>query len=367
MMRIFNICLLCTVFITGCQKTPQNAIENEQQQKQPSVKTKSANHECQTLSQNLEKIGRSSTVESLTQANTQLKKCMTQADNTQQLKWLDDSTKMYKRFLDADTDEKSLDALSEYSYSILDNENNHPDRRTSTIQVGSQELFKKLAKRDQYLLKHQGQAYIEFQYIGEGVFEYRRQPQYILDIFAPALPKDQQRFVKQMAKDNQDILYNDAALTISWNELVNRALFWENYLKQYPNAKFKTDAQSLLDEYRYLIFLGVDNSPVSDEFAPNTWIDPDALAAIKALAKRTDTNLASTAQKFLDFIATPIEQRSEKFQIVSDSDIHEASVTSESHETPNPYEQLKSLLQLSSPWEKERQKDCHVDAICIQI
>lgn len=56
MMRIFNICLLCTVFITGCQKTPQNAIENEQQQKQPSVKSKSTNHECQSLSQNIERL-----------------------------------------------------------------------------------------------------------------------------------------------------------------------------------------------------------------------------------------------------------------------------------------------------------------------
>ncbi len=35
-------------------------------------------------------------------------------------------------------------------------------------------LFAQLSPRDQYLLQHEGQAYIELLYQGEGMFTYRR-------------------------------------------------------------------------------------------------------------------------------------------------------------------------------------------------
>jgi hypothetical protein len=74
-------------------------------------------------------------------------------------------------------------------------------------------------------------------------------------------------------------------LSVSWAELVERALFWEKYLKQYPNATFKVDAQNLFNEYRYLIFFGSDNTPVSDLFFKDEWIDEEALIEIQKLAK----------------------------------------------------------------------------------
>jgi hypothetical protein len=147
------------------------------------------------------------------------------------------------------------------------------------------------------------------------MFTYRRQPNYLVDVFAKALPADQKEFLTRMAKDNQEIFYNDGALAISWKELTERALFWEKFIQKYPKSYFINDAKLLFNEYRYFIFFGLDNTPVSDEYAPNTWFDKDALQQIQFLSTQSQSSLAKPAQQFLKFIATPVEERNKQFKI----------------------------------------------------
>lgn len=346
-MRIFTLCIISSILLSGCQKPTESINE---QAKQKNVKKNVSQDSCQNLDQAMQKMNENSTIETLDKINAQLKQCVSKVKSPQQLKWLNASTKMYHRFLKSDTDELSSTAFGDYTYSILENKDNNLDQSISTALQGDPELFKKLGKRDQYLLEHQGQAYIEFQYIGEGIFEYRRQPQYILDIFARALPKDQQVFMHRMAKDNQEPLYNDSALAVSWAELVERALFWEKYLKQYPNATFKVDAQNLFNEYRYLIFFGSDNTPVSDLYFKDEWIDEEALIEIQKLAKKQDTTLQIPAQKFLNFIQFSTDEHN---QVMGTND--------------SPHVLLQQFLGLKNIWATDNKKDCHRDAICTEV
>ena len=48
-------------------------------------------------------------------------------------------------------------------------------------------------------------------YQGEGMFTYRR---HLVDVFSKALPLTRKNFLSRMAKDNQDIFYNDGALAV---------------------------------------------------------------------------------------------------------------------------------------------------------
>ena len=177
-----------------------------------------------------------------------------------------------------------------------------------------------------------------------------------------ALPEDQRVFVTRMAQDNEALFFNDAAIAISWAEMVDRALFWENYLQKYPKSHFKADAKKLFEEYQYFIFFGSDNTPVSDEFAPDTWIDENALGHIKALAKRQDTALAEPAKKFLTFIKTPVNERMKKYPVEpKDRDGYEKSSYTIARE------QLRKVLNLSDPWDSssDSYRDCHADGICV--
>lgn len=55
-------------------------------------------------------------------------------------------------------------------------------------------LFDQLGTRDQYLIQHEGQAYIELLYQGEGMFTYRRQPNYLVDVLLKPYPLTKKSF-----------------------------------------------------------------------------------------------------------------------------------------------------------------------------
>lgn len=359
-MRSMLLCLISSMLFMGCGQSPDAINDQAVSAKAGTNKPQqTTNFQCNSIDAALNKINNKSQINDLVNVNQLLKHCLPQVSNKQQLQWLGASTAMYKRFLNtSDNNENAIKAFEEYGFSILKQASSKTIKQHEV--KGNIRLFEKLSPRDQYLIGHQKTAYIELQYVGEGLFEYRRQPQYLLAVFAPALAVEQRVFIRRMAQDNQEIFLNDAAITVSWQELVNRALFWESYIRKYPNSYFIADAKRLYNEYVYFIFLGLDNTPVSDEYAPNTWIDEEALKQIKALAKRQDTAIAKKAQKFLQFIATPIEQRNKQFNIkMLDHDGQTKQQNAITHE------QLNQLLELKSPWADENYRDCHTDAVCM--
>lgn len=320
---------------------------------------------CTQLSQTMTDIDAKSTVEALDTVNAQLKQCLPHAEHAQRMAWMDASSAMYQRFLTGDPIQlQKYEAFEQYGLSLLEaNQDNAHDPNKPFPNKGDEQLFKKLATRDQYLFTHQGQSYIELHYQGEGMFTFRRNPAYLKDIFADALPEDQRVFITRMAEDNATLLYNDAAISVSWAELVERALFWESYLKKYPKSPYKTDANRLFKEYQFLIFVGTDNSPVSDEFSTDAWIDEDALKQIKALAKRPNTALAKQAQTFLKFIETTPTARRAQYPVTDvDQEGYEKSSSSIARE------QLRKALNLRSPWNDEHgYRECHEDALCYDV
>ena len=146
------------------------------------------------------------------------------------------------------------------------------------------------------------------------MFTYRRQPSYLVDIFPNPYLRTKRVF-NSYGERQSEYFYNDGALAISWKALTERALFWEKFIQKYPKSHFINDAKRLFNEYRYFIFFGLDNTPVSDEYAPNTWFDKDALQQIQFLSTQRQSSLAKPAQLFLKFIATPVEERNKQFKI----------------------------------------------------
>ncbi|MCU4581970.1 hypothetical protein KTJ32_13305 [Acinetobacter gyllenbergii] len=363
-MRFFTLCLMSSALLLGCQKPPQPT-NTDKQTLQQTNKTTTTQQNCTNLNQAMQNIDERSSIEALNQVNAQLKQCISQVKNTQQLQWLQNSSNMYLRFMQGHQSKKGYDQflnLEEYLYRLMDQDSSWQSIQQIKNFQAKPELFKKLSPRDQYLLQHRGQAYIELQDQGEGIIDYRRQPQYILDVFAPSLPIDQKIFVQRMAKDNQDLFYIDAAINASWAELIERALFWEKYLQQYPQSYFAKDAQRLLDEYSFLIFFGSDNTPAPVPYtglASDQETDKEALQQIQHLAKQKNSHLAEVAQKYLAFTTTRLEQRQQKFALTT------ANTVTDNPES-NSSEQLHELLPLKSPFENTDYRDCHQDAICIQ-
>ena len=102
--------------------------------------------------------------------------------------------------------------------------------------------------------------------IGEGFYVIRLNPNYLVKHFSPILPHADQVFIKAIAQQNQEQFYYDATIDISWQELGERAIFWENYTQQYPDAYFAKDANVLANYYLYYFLHGMANSMTVDYF-----------------------------------------------------------------------------------------------------
>ncbi len=345
------------LLLSGCNKTSQQdqAVSKEQKSTKQKPESKPDNS-CIEINAAIQKINQNSKIEDLNQINEKLKTCVPSLKNDEQLKLINASTTMYQRFLKQDYTDKTARAFEAFGYAVLEQKQRDPKK----VIQSQKKLFDQLSPRDQYLLQHNGEAYIDLLYQGEGMFTYRRQPNYLVDVFSKALTTDQKEFLTRMTKDNQDIFYNDGALAVSWKELTERALFWEKFIQKYPKSHFIGDAKLLFNEYRYFIFFGLDNTPVSDEYAPNTWFDKDALEQIRFLSTQNQSSLAKPAQQFLKFIATPVEERNKQFKI----DLTEKNGDKKSNYQIT-HEQLEQLLKFDSPWNTEVYRDCHIDAVCI--
>jgi len=348
MKKVLMISMCSALLLAGCNKTSQQDQTVSKEQKSTEQKpVNKQNSSCVQIMAAMQKINQTSKIEDLNQINEKLKTCVPSLKNDEQLKLIDASTAMYQRFLKQDYTDKTARAFEAFGYAVLEQK----QQDLKKVIQSQKKLFDQLSPRDQYLLQHEGQAYIELLYQGEGMFTYRRQPNYLVD---------QKEFLTRMAKDNQNIFYNDGALAISWKELTERALFWEKFIQKYPKSHFISDAKLLFNEYRYFIFFGLDNTPVSDEYAPNTWFDKDALQQIRFLSTQNESSLAKPAQQFLKFIATPIDERKAQFKI----DLTEKNGDKKSNYQMT-HEQLEQLLKFDSPWNTEVYRDCHMDAVCI--
>ncbi|WP_201526373.1 hypothetical protein [Psychrobacter frigidicola] len=302
---------------------------------------------CTKLSNTMKDIDNRSKIEDIHAVQRQLNACLPIADNVEILQWLKDYQALYGRFLGSDDYMDYADF-----HEVVD-----------TIEQGqklSVEQLKALSPRQRYLteLVESKKADVSVLYVGEGTFIFHHNLKAMADLFIPYLPKDQAQFIQRMAKDNQNIFWNDAAIAVSFNEVVARAVFWENYIQRYPKGYFSQDAKYLLDLYRYVLFFGSDNTQWTDD-AIHEFLEPEYKRMIMQLTKRPNSILAQDAQKFLNFTALSDSERQKKYPVPSKDDngykIDDWAI---------PRYQLTEALPIPSSWENN-DRNCLSSVICV--
>lgn len=244
---------------------------------------------CKNLGQSMQNIDNTRTIFALEQINQNLKICIPLSDFKQQMNLLHLSTQMYNKFLTVQRNAQEQKAFELYALDLAQ----HP-----TIQNNHQQGF---SLRDQYLLKHKGQAYVELHEVDHH-FVYRRSPQYLARIFAPYLPKAERVFIEHLAEQNMQNLFQNNRVSIDADEILIRALFWENYIEQYPKSHFIQEAKYLSQIYSQLLFKGTQEDPVSESYSNEYDIKSDHLFAIKKLATSNQSQLSDQARRFLALI-----------------------------------------------------------------
>ena len=361
----FTIGMSLLFTLSACQpksEAPEVEVKNSTDQiRQPSVnkspKPAIANHSavdaktCLALSDAMQKVDNTSKIEAIYAIRKLLKSCLPTASNTEVLNLLKKYQAMYERFLWGDSD-------------INDEEfNNDFFEVMNALEQGEkapEEKLQNLSPRVRYLIGLiQNGADVRVYNLGEGYYAFNHDLKAMVDIFTPYLRQDQKAFIQQMAIENQDIFLSDAAITTSFAELVERAVFWEDYITRYPNGYAVKDAKTILDSYRYYLFFGSDNTQWTDDDI-REFLGPEYKQTMVALSKRPDSVLAKDATNYLNFMALSDNERQQLYPAPStDEDGYEM------HERSMTYYRLNQAMQIPSFWNTNGDnKDCSNGVIC---
>ena len=293
---------------------------------------------CQKLEKNMLEINNQRTTFALEQVNQDLKVCLPLQPLEKQKALLQRSNQMYRNFLHVERSASQQLTFEQYAFDMAQ----HP-----TIH---QSHFEQFTLRDQYLLKHQGQAYVELVDATAAEAHYRRSPDYLAKIFAPYMPDAERIFIENLALQNVEPAFSDQTLLIEPFEIVRRALFWEDYIHTYPKSSYLKDAKHLLYQYKIFLFKGLKNTPVSSNYSDPMDVPVSTLEELKKASKFKRSELALQSSRFLQFLEMSPEQRRK----------YAAGQTGLS-----PWQQMELYINLRNP-APNYQKDCFSDSVCLE-
>ncbi|MBK5252414.1 MAG: SH3 domain-containing protein [Peptostreptococcaceae bacterium] len=116
-------------------------------------------------------------------------------------------------------------------------------------------------------------------YMAEGMYYIEPDPQFLLGNFKTNISDDLFDYLTYRAEEVESHTFHDAAVIITWNELGDRIVDWENFLSKYPDSPYRDDAKSMYDVYLYTFLIGADNTPAYEY--PTEILDPKLLESYR--------------------------------------------------------------------------------------
>lgn len=182
---------------------------------------------------------------------------------------------------------------------------NSVQERIAKIYKEHDDLTKLINRTKDSTLRHLFQGTLDRGYkleTAEGIFfpvvDYEAYKKY-----RPYVTQDIKSYIDLMAVESANPPSKDAALMISWKEVISRALTQETFVTTFPNSNRTTQVQNLYEQYIINTVYGHNNTPLFDYDSKT--IDPDAkLAYLTLLAEKetTDSALLQKLQAFMDVL-----------------------------------------------------------------
>ncbi|MEG0925347.1 hypothetical protein [Chryseobacterium sp.] len=159
-------------------------------------------------------------------------------------------------------------------------------------------------------------AGLEFRVMGEGLTEIHSLPDYYVSVFKNKVTPDYDAYISQIAKDRKDNYAMNGGLLITWEELGDRLIVWENFMNKYPKSPLikvvKQDYHNYLLDY----LLGMDSDRIYD--SEEGKIYDDKREEYNRIIKKYPNSI--TAKKTKELIAAydahvPVDQIEERINL----------------------------------------------------
>ena len=119
--------------------------------------------------------------------------------------------------------------------------------------------------------------------------------------YVSAVTPDMGDYIGIMANESDKVAAKDAALIIGWDEVVNRTMTMEKFIKDYPNSVKLEDVKQLYKRYVIYTFYGANNTPLF-RYDSQTIVPEAKKSYQNALAKGTDSKYLATINSFLNLV-----------------------------------------------------------------
>lgn len=132
------------------------------------------------------------------------------------------------------------------------------------------------------LLKHQ----LEIEEIGEGYVEITTKNDFYYNIFKDYVTKDYKDFLYLKSEENKILYAVDAGLIISFKDIGDRIISWENFIDKYPDSKLIKSVKDEYKRYQMDYLMGMDNTPTFETAADEKYIYPENIQEFDRFLKK---------------------------------------------------------------------------------
>lgn len=135
----------------------------------------------------------------------------------------------------------------------------------------------------------------------EGFFSLDEKPRFLYDNFREYVSRPVKEFLRLRMEELEKGFAEDAALTISFEELGERAIVWERYLSLYNSSPLAQDAGFFYNLYLGTFMTGMDNSRVFD---PTGNLAPEMKRVYSSfIEKHKGSRSAEITEEFMGILA----------------------------------------------------------------
>jgi hypothetical protein len=116
--------------------------------------------------------------------------------------------------------------------------------------------------------------------------------------YSKYLPGDLNSYIEIMSVESDRVPAKDAALVIGWDELIERALKQEAFIKKYADSSKLPEVSELYKKYKTFTFLGLNNTPLFS-YEGNVMVEGAKLAYENVDFTTDDSQLKKDLKDFM--------------------------------------------------------------------
>ncbi|MFC4476815.1 hypothetical protein [Flavobacterium chungangensis] len=253
-MKKFIIAITSVILLSSCKQTATKSVSSKAEIKKDSAKVEDGAKTAQSDSNLLEQFSKNKN-----EVVLQLKSLPNR----------EAANALYEKYFEANG--TLLQEIAAKESGVLDKFYNEDEADKKAVKL----LGEKLSEHE-----------LEYSEIGEGYVEIDPLHDFYYKIFKDYVTNDYKDYLYLKSEENKSLYSADAGLVISFKDLGDRIISWENFMTKYPNSKLIPSVKEQYKSYQMDYLVGQDNTPTAERSSDEKYIYPENIQEFNRFLKK---------------------------------------------------------------------------------